>query len=241
MSDISAIITAHREGAMAGVALASLLAAVQRARGEGLDVEVIAMLDNPDAATSAVFDDAAVHGWTLEIVSFADQGLVRNRAIELAKGRYVAFLDADDLWSENWLTAAYELCETEPGRIIGHPDVNWFFESNNNLFFHADQTDPSFELNMLRFSNYWDALCMAPRAAYVENPFSVRAVAEGFAYEDWHWNCETVLEGYVHRVAPDTIHFKRRRQASQNITASTSRCLTRPSRLFTYDWAASSQ
>lgn len=236
--DISAIITAHREGVMAGLSLKSLLSAVDQARAAGIDVEIIVMLDNPDAATAAVFADASAHGWALEVVSFGDQGRVRNRGIELARGRYLAFLDADDLWSENWLAAAHEVCSQQPGNIICHPEVDWFFESNNNLFFHVDQTDPAFDVHTLRFTNYWDSLCMAPREAYESHRFSDRSAVDGLAYEDWHWNCETVVAGYTHRVAPSTIHFKRRREASQNIEASTKKCLTRRSKLFEYDWAS---
>lgn len=236
MMDISTVLTAHREGVMAGMALTSLLRACDRATEAGLEVEILIMLDRPDPTTRAVFDDAASRGWQLEVVSFGDQGEVRNRAVGLTRGSYVAFLDADDLWSENWLVAAHELCVTAPGRVIAHPELDWFFESNNNLFFHADQSDPAFDIDLLRFVNYWDALCLAPREALLNHPYSARSVADGFAYEDWHWNCETVVAGYVHRVAPDTIHFKRRRPGSQTLDASGRKCLTRQSRFFEYEW-----
>lgn len=239
MTDVSAVITAHREGAMAGVSLRSLLSAAERAQGAGIDVEVLVFLDNPDDTTQAVFADVETAGWRVNTVSFADQGQVRNLAATEARGRYVAFLDGDDLWSENWLVEGLALCERDPGRIIAHPEVNWFFETNNNLFFHVDQTDPHFDPHFLRVGNYWDALCLAPRQAYLDHPFADRAVAEGFAYEDWLWNMETLEAEYVHRVAPDTLHFKRRRPGSQTLVASVSKCITRLHPRQTWAWAES--
>jgi glycosyltransferase involved in cell wall biosynthesis len=235
---ISAIITAHREGAMAGISLRSLMAAVERAVGEGIATEVIVALDAPDEGTRAVFADAPSLGFKLVELSLRDQGKVRNHAVRTSRGRFIAFLDGDDLWSENWLVEAHRLCTSEPNsdRAIAHPETDWFFESSNNVFFHADQTDATFDPSILRFANYWDALCMAPRQAYLEHPYCDRDVANGFAYEDWHWNCVTLDAGYVHRVVPDTIHFKRRRKTSQTIQASSRKCLTPPHPLLRYTW-----
>jgi glycosyltransferase involved in cell wall biosynthesis len=238
MSDITAILTAHREGALAGPSIRSLSDAVAAARAEGIDVEVGIALDAPDGTTRLMVADLPARGWWVEEYGFKDQGKARNAAVSRSRGRYVAFLDGDDLWSENWLVQAYALAETDPGRIIAHPEVDWFFENSDNLFFHLDQTDPLFDPAFLRFQNYWDAMCLAPVAAYREHPYVERDVKAGFAYEDWSWSIETYDAGYVHRVVEDTIHFKRRRKASQNIEASTNKVLTRMAPLFTYEYAA---
>ncbi len=234
--DISAVLTAHREGLVAGVALRSMLDAMAHARDAGLHCELIIVLDRPDELTRDMFADAAEHGWKVSEVDFGDQGLARNHAISLCEGQYVAFNDADDLWSRNWLAEAHRLCESDPGRIIAHPEVNWFFQDSSNLFFHVDQTDPEFDPAMLRFINCWDALCMAPRQVFEKHPYSNRDMEAGLAYEDWQWNCETLEAGYLHRVVPGTIHFKRRRDGSQNVKAATRRALVRRTALFGYDW-----
>lgn len=241
MNDITAVITAHREGALAGPSIRSMLDAVDAARAEGISVEVGAALDAPDATTRSMFADMPDQGWWVEEYDFKDQGIVRNTAITRCDSRYVAFLDGDDLWSENWLVRAFELCESDPGRIIAHPELDWFFESSDSVFFHVDQTDPDFDPNFLRFQNYWDAMCCAPVAAYRDHPYVQRDVKAGFAYEDWSWSIDTYDAGYVHRVVPDTIHFKRRRKASQNIEASSNKVLTRMAPLLTYSYAASNE
>jgi glycosyltransferase involved in cell wall biosynthesis len=238
MTDLAAIITAHNEGALAGISLRSLLEAVAVARDGGLSVDVLVMLDDPDPATVRAFSEVEAHGARVEQVSFADQGLVRNRAVELSTADYVAFLDGDDLWTENWLLDGHRMCASDPGRVIGHPELNWFFDNQHNLYFLPDATDPAFDPALLRTANPWDALCIAPRAAHLDHPYSERAVKEGYAYEDWHWNQETFLAGFVHRVVPETIHFKRRRRQSQFVDARAHQVLTRPSRLHAWDWWA---
>lgn len=237
MADVAAIITAHAEGVLAGLSFRSLLDAVEVARDGGLDVEVLVVLDNPTAATCEVFAEADRHSATVAEVSYADQGKVRNSAVELVMADHVAFLDGDDLWSENWLVDAHRVCAADP-HAIAHPELNWFFDGQQNLYFLPDQTDPAFDPALLRIANPWDALCMAPRRAYLEHPFSGRAVDDGYAYEDWHWNLETFLAGFVHRVVPETIHFKRRREGSQYVQARARSVLTRPSDLLDYAWWA---
>lgn len=237
MADVAAIITGHAEGVMAGLSFHSLLDAAETARANGLEVEVLVMLDNPTDATRAAFEEADRHGATVAEVSYADQGKVRNSAVDLVTADYVAFLDGDDLWSENWLADAHRVCAADP-RAIAHPELNWFFGGQQNLYFLPDQTDPAFDPALLRIANPWDALCLAPRRAYLEHPFSGRAVADGYAYEDWHWNLETFEAGFVHRVVPETIHFKRRREGSQYVQARARSVLTRPSNVLDYAWWA---
>lgn len=239
--DITAILTAHAEGPMVGASLRSLDDAVRVACRAGIEVEILVTLDSPTPITAEIVREAADRvGARVVEVDHRDQGQVRNDAVDLAAGRYLAFLDGDDLWSENWLADAYQLCESDPGRVIAHPAANWFFENDGHLWLLADQTDPGFELPFLRVFNYWDALCLAPATAYAEHRFSQRAIKDGYAFEDWHWNMETVVGGYLHRVVPETIHFKRRRTSSQTIEATANKSLTRPSEFLTYTWAAGS-
>ncbi|MFT4084316.1 MAG: glycosyltransferase family A protein [Nocardioides sp.] len=233
---ITTILTGHAEGQLIGVTFRSMLDAVAAARATGLEVEMMVVLDKPDPATAEALAEAEEHGCRVLRVSFpaADHASVRNHAVEQARGEYVAFLDGDDLWTENWLVEAHAMCQTDPGRVIAHPEVDWIFDHGSNLWFLLDQTDPAFDPAYLRVFNYWDVLCLAPRAAYLEHPRQPRAIEAGYAYEDWHWNLQTVGAGYLHRVVPETIHFKRRRKASQLTVAISNRSLTPDHELLTY-------
>ena len=235
--DLTATIVAHEEGPLAGLSFHNLLDGVGAARAAGLSVEVLVVLDNPDAATAEMFEGAAEQGARVLETSYGDHGLVRNHVAAEAAGEYLAFLDGDDLWTENWLLEAHRLCRTDPGRVIAHPEVNWFFGQASYLYFLPDQTDPRFDaLAHIRFANPWDAMCMAPTAAYRDHPHSKRSIDEGFAYDDWHFNMETLAAGFVHRVARETIVFKRRRSGSQFTVASANKSLPRPTRVHDYGW-----
>lgn len=233
--DISAILTAHAEGTTVGVSFRSMLAAVRVATEAGLDIEVLVALDDPDGATREMLAEVEAHGGRLLEVSHADQALVRNDAVRESEGRFIAFLDGDDLWTENWLVAAHALCAGEP-RTIAHPYADWVFGEGHSLSLPPDQTDPQFDAATLRVTNAWDALCLAPREAHLDHPYQARSLAEGYAFEDWLWNLETIRAGYVHRVVPDTIHFKRSRAGSQFRLATAKRCLTRPTPFQDYAW-----
>jgi len=238
--DISIIISAHHEGVLAGISLSSAVRAIEKATQVGISCEIIAVLDKPDDDTQTLFQQQSLPcDFQVAEVDFADQGLARNHAVQLARGQLVALLDADDLWSANWLVEAHRFIEKHGKRSICHPEVNWFFGENNNLFFHVDQFDPEFDPRVLRFMNCWDSLCVAAREIFEHVPYDRRDLANGFAYEDWQWNCETLERGYHHRVVPGTIHFKRRRRLSQNVIASGSNALVRRSALFVYGGANS--
>jgi hypothetical protein len=235
--DLSAILIAHAEGTMVGVSFRSMLAAARVAADGGLAVEMLVLLDRPDEGTGEMLTEADFHGARPVEVDYGDQGLVRNQAVGESKGRFIAFLDGDDLWTENWLLAAHEVCAADP-RTIAHPYADWVFGESRALWLPPDQTDPEFEPATLRVTNAWDALCVAPREAYLDHPFRPRDLSLGYAFEDWLWNLETIENGYVHRVVPDTIHFKRSRAGSQFRQAKSNRSTTRPTAFQDYAWLA---
>lgn len=235
--DLSAVLTAHAEGTMVGVSFRSMLAAVRVAVDAGLGVEVLVVLDKSDLATGEMLAEADLQGARVVEVDYGDQGLVRNHAVGESGGRFVAFLDGDDLWTENWLVAAHEVCAAN-ARTIAHPYADWVFGNHRALWLPPDQMDRDFEPATLRVTNAWDALCLAPREAYLDHPFQARDLALGYAFEDWLWNLETIESGYVHRVVPETIHFKRSRPGSQFRQANFNRSTTRPTAYHDYAWLA---
>lgn len=60
--------------------------------------------------------------------------VARNRAIEEAKGRYIAFLDADDIWYENKLEKQIKFMN-ERNLVLTYSSYDLMDEENNNLGF----------------------------------------------------------------------------------------------------------
>lgn len=234
-TDLTCIITGHREDEICVPSLKSFWTAIDRARAGGLTVQPLLCLDRPGDRTRDLFEAHRQDAAPVAIFDFADQGQVRNAAIERATGTYTAFLDADDLWSSDWLVQAVEFLRMGPENRVAHPEFNYFFERQASIFCHVDQESSEFIPDLLRIGNYWDALCVCPTWIHRDFPFRHRDIAGGWAFEDWQWNCDTVAAGIVHKVVPDTILFKRRRQDSQTVKASANLSMIRPTPLNRYN------
>ena len=215
MTKITAVVNAHREGLLAGPSLASFCEARAHAGNNGIEVESIFVLDRPDALTRATIEHAGVDEVAVYETDFGDPAGARNFAAATGTGEFIAYLDADDLWSVNWLTAATEFCAKQHERVVAHSELNVVFGDVRNLWIHADSADPEFDAGYLAVGNYWDALVFTWRDLMVEYPLISNDLRQGYGHEDWHWNCVTLLAGYHHRPVPDTLHFKRRRGGSQ--------------------------
>lgn len=210
---IAAIVNLHREGAKAIPTLASAWRAVHAARGKGLDTVLVLTLDRPDTSTAEIAQhwkmarDAEVN--TIEV---GDLGAARNAAADAGDSTWLAFLDGDDLWGEQWLWRAHEAGTAEtPGDAsqlnVWHPAVNVIFGDHHSLLHHVDSEDPSFSWSRFRLHNQWTALSFVRRTDLLDIPYPRNDLAAGFGFEDWSWNEEVLRRGGRHRVVPDTCHF----------------------------------
>lgn len=227
MTDITATIVFHAEGALVRPALASLRDMVDVARGAGLSVEARAILDRPDGPTR--HQVALKGGWLdgVSEVALGDLGLTRNAAAEAAQGRYLAFLDGDDLWGAEWLRLAHAAA-TAPGapeEAIWHPEQLFFFSEGdfdrtaNGPVPHPDvqasfkeqeaSTAPGFDRDLLFLSNVWTANVVAARGLHLRHPYTAADRRRGFGIEDWTWNIRTLWSGIPHLIVPRTVHLIR--------------------------------
>jgi hypothetical protein len=229
-TDLTVIVTAHDETAVSGPTMRAADLAVEAARAAGFTVQTIIGLDAATEATSAYFHQPHFDHWERRVLDEADLGRVRNALVPECDGRFVAFLDADDLFSENWLSegvAALSAAAERGERAIAHPELNVIFDGNREILLNVDQDSPLFTPHYLYVRHYYDSLCLAPREAHLEVPYVTRDVPNGLSYQDFQFTIETLAAGWRHVVVRDTIIFKRRRDVSLVTESNTRRAIVR--------------
>jgi hypothetical protein len=215
--DLTVVVTAHDETVVCGPTMRSADLAVAAARGRGYTVETVVALDKATAATSEYFHQPRFDHWDRREMHECDLGRVRNAIVPDTKGRYIAFLDADDLFSENWLaegTAALDDAARRGERAIAHPELNVVFDGRTSVRQNVDSSSPLFSPYMLYVRNCYDSLCLSPREAHLAVPYVHRDIPNGLSYQDWQFAIETLSRGWRHVIVRDTIIFKRRRDVS---------------------------
>jgi hypothetical protein len=234
MHDITAVINGHSEGLLAQASLRSLFRSVDAARSHGLSVEALAILDRPDQLTKAVFEGFAASRTDLRIVEveYGDLGFSRNAAVDNSDSGYVAFLDADDFWCEDWLIRAFEAAKADARDIAWHPQVNAYFGVAQSLFIHRDMEDPLFDVADLAYTNLWTSLCFTSNSLLQTVRYAGTDLRNNIGYEDWCWNIDVIERGGIHKVVPGTFHVIRSKSISLVKQTSAAGCIPRPTHLF---------
>jgi hypothetical protein len=198
-----------------------------QSRSYGLSVEVLALLDRPDYLTKSIVTERTNVFSGLDIVDYGDLGLTRNAGAHLARGRFLTFLDGDDLWSDNWVSASYARATNsqESSAAIWHPEYLYYFAQSD--FDHHSQTakpskyaishfkrhkgtdDVATTVDGIPFDNIWTANAFALTETFLHTPYRSKHSSPGFGIEDWSWNMETLWAGIEHRTVPETVHMIR--------------------------------
>jgi glycosyltransferase involved in cell wall biosynthesis len=225
MTDVTVVVNLHREGRIAVAALRSAAAAI--AAAPGLVCEILAIVDCGDEATERAIRRFA-GPLRREICDFGDPALARNFGVELAKGRFVAFLDGDDLMGESWLRLAAEAVRTREGSdVIAHPRLNYVFgrDAAPVVWVHPDMERDAIDLSLLRAGNFWTSASFAAVALHRRFPFRANALEAGLGHEDWAFNLMTVEAGATHIAPEGTVHFIRRKDGDGRLAQSQARRL----------------
>lgn len=240
LPSLEVVITAHKENALLLPTCKSAFVAIEKlAENFDVDLSVMLYLDNANGFTLEVANDIA-STYNVKVVQGknGDPGRSRIAAISETDKEFIALLDGDDLWSENWLLNIYQLFADGSMKasenIVLHPEYNLVFGEKSIFFRQGNPSDKIFDEVFFRISNYWDALCFAPKSLFLKYPYKDNDLEAGFAHEDYLWSCETYLAGVEHRLVKDTIHFKRRRGGSVSGIANSKKVKVRPTELLDY-------
>lgn len=231
---ITVVLNAHREGMIAKPTMESLKNSVSYAKGCGYTVEVLIVLDRSDSETRDVVSLCGERNFRVIDTDFGDLGQARNFAIQLAKGKFIALLDADDLWGAGWLAKAASAASNRSDNVVWHPEISAYFGAEHHVFRHFDMEHADFNPCGLLISNYWTSLSFGNREIYLENPYPHTDLTTGFGFEDWSWNMETIANGVLHKIVPATSHAIRRKVTSLSKDTIAAQAVPRPNNFFNW-------
>lgn len=215
---ISVIVTAHHEGRLAHRTMKSVFNAMKHAENNDVVTEVIVVLDKPDKKTTDYFAKYWSSKINVVTVDYGDPGLSRNYGVSIASGKFIALLDADDLFGSMWLLRAYHESIKLKNNAILHPELLVVFEGQNQIARFRGTEDSEFNVADLIENNGWTSLLFAERAILIENPFVATPLDSGFGYEDWHWYCESIAKGVEVKIVKDACAFIRRKTTGSRVT-----------------------
>ncbi len=208
-------ITAHDEGLLAHKTMLSIFEALKQL--DDVKYEIIINIDNGTKETKRYFSrydsyqEIKVHHNT-----FSDLGASRNYIVKKAKGKYVFFLDADDLISRNYFQAMLRVLHQEKGDIVVHPACClcfWEDYSDYCLMWNGQPVTSRLDSAKLLFSrNRWPSSCAAAHELFRKNPY-IRTT-NGFGHEDYAFNIRLASFGAKHLIADQTTLFYRQKESS---------------------------
>lgn len=232
---ISAIINGHKEKLISYKSLKNFFMTCEFAESAGISVQKIGILDNADEETRQQFFKFSEKFDQIVEIDSGDLAFARNKGVASSSGEYIAFLDADDLWCDDWLKKAFDYSVSLGNQdFILHPQKNVYFGCGQlRLWEHEDSDNlkPD-KAGILLFENLWTSLCFAKRDIFTRYPYCATKLGTGYGYEDWHWNCETLGQGIRHLVVKDTRHFIRIKNSSLLRNHNSALATVRPNRLF---------
>lgn len=150
-------------------------------------------------------------------VSFA-----RNYGIKMAGGKYIQFLDSDDILEANKINSQVQIMDIDPTIDIVYGSSRYFFDGDfSNLYpIHYNGIVPTIEMDK-RDKNQRDVLlyrniCTVCASFYREDIFK-KISFKNVAFEDWLLNIECAFNDFVfhYSKAEDTCSFIRMTNESQ--------------------------
>lgn len=236
---LSAIVTVHDEGIVAHKTMLSVLKATKKVGEAGFEYEIVVHIDRGDEATRSYFERYKKNK-LIRIIegNYGDIGESRNHAVEESLGEYVAFLDGDDLVSQNWYIEAIKLLEKNGDEVIVCPGAVLTFGIGeiNVLTLQSNSQSKEIDTLVLLGENAWSSVVMARREVFEKTPYKKLCNADGYSHEDYLFNTEIIEKGIRFMVAPGTVLFYRRTFDSRLSNSNASSSIIPYTKLFDFNY-----
>ena len=213
--DLSVGVTAHDEGYLAHKTIRCILECLSQVEKAGYTYEIVLNVDRGDDITKDYLKRYKEdERFNILYSNFGDLGLSRNNVARKAKGKYLAFIDADDLVSFNWYLKAIKHLEKAGKELILHPSKELIFGTDLrpvccNIYSSFDEAGDAM---ILAGCNRWTSTVFGFRRTFLEHPYM--KTGGGYGYEDYFFNTEVIADGIRHETVPETVMFYRRKRVS---------------------------
>lgn len=199
---VSVLIPCYNAGAYLGQALQSVLEQTYR------DFEIIVVDDGSTDDSAAVAKSFAC----VRYIHKAHSGIsaTRNLAVQEARGEFVAFLDADDLWAPEKLALQVAYLDSHPQCQMVHSHAKNFFDGPPETM-----TERQKQLMDANLQNYMASSCIR-RALFQQHGVFREDYSVG---EDTHWIARLRAAGVdmSHCIA-EPLYFRRIHQNNISLT-----------------------
>ena len=167
------------------------------------DIELILVDDGSTDNSAEIIDNFKARDERVSAIRQSNSGpsVARNKGLEIATGKYVIFLDADDLYEPNYLEALYSLAEQHSLDVaIGSFDI---YDESHNKFTPAaeDAYSVIFDDGKVTSKNEHPESILGSASGYVWNKLLLASFLRDkkiafdpdlYVFEDVHFSCSVM-------------------------------------------------